>query len=68
MYAFGLEECNERDRALQLVQDSHAVWAIHAHAHILEEYTRVEQGIELLTRTRSSWTESVVASHIHWHL
>lgn len=36
--------------------------------HVIEEARPAEVGVELLTRTRDDWLDSLIGSHINWHL
>ena len=40
-----------------------------SHAgHVIEEARPVQSGVELLTQTRENWLDSLIGSHINWHL
>jgi tetratricopeptide (TPR) repeat protein len=74
MHAFGLEETGrfvEAETAAQRARawDPANLWAVHALAHVCEETSRIEQGIELLESSKPLWgPTSHAASHVHWHL
>lgn len=74
MHAFGLEECNEYERAHAAGRRAfelqpHDAWAIHAVAHVCEMQGRVDDGIDWLEATRPHWaTDNGLAVHNHWHL
>ena len=36
--------------------------------HVIEEARPAGMGVELLTRTRDDWLDSLIGSHINWHL
>jgi tetratricopeptide (TPR) repeat protein len=74
LYAFGLEETGDYDRAhamalrsLELVPSN--VAAMHAVAHVLEMQGRAREGIAWLESTRPAWsTNQGFAIHVAWHL
>jgi tetratricopeptide (TPR) repeat protein len=74
MYAFGLEETGDYDRALamarrslELVPDNAA--AIHVVAHVLEMRGPPEKGIAWLRTTRPIWIDNAgYRVHLAWHL
>jgi len=74
LHAFGLEECNEYDRALEaghaaLARDPGDAWAVHAVAHVYEMQGRTEDGIDWLTRGNTHWQgDNMLAVHNWWHL
>jgi hypothetical protein len=35
---------------------------------VIEEARPVQSGVELLTQTRENWLDSLIGSHINWHL
>ena len=35
---------------------------------MIEETRPVQSGVELLTQTRENWLDSLIGSHINWHL
>jgi hypothetical protein len=43
-------------------------WATHTLSHVIEEARPVQSGVELLTQTRENWLDSLIGSHINWHL
>jgi tetratricopeptide (TPR) repeat protein len=74
MYAFGLEETGDYDRAsalahksLELVPDNAA--AIHVIAHVLEMRGPPEKGIAWLRTTQPIWIDNAgYRVHLAWHL
>ena len=74
MYAFGLEETGDYDRALttaqrslELVPDN--VSAIHVIAHVLEMRGPPEKGIAWLRSTQRIWIDNAgFRVHLAWHL
>lgn len=74
MYAFGLEECNEYDRAEEaghkaLEFNSQDVWAIHAVAHVKEMQGRQQDGIDWYESRERDWAlDNEFATHNWWHL
>jgi tetratricopeptide (TPR) repeat protein len=73
MYAFGLEETGEYERAeraaLQALEiDEGDVWAVHAMAHVLEMQGRLKEGEAFLESSASHWRDSFFAVHNWWHL
>lgn len=74
MYAFGLEECQEYDRAEStarqaLEHDRRDAWAVHAMAHVCEMQGRLDDGIRWLEQRQPDWaTDNLFAVHNWWHL
>ena len=74
MHAFGLEECNEYERAQAVGRRAcelqpHDAWAIHAVAHVCEMQGRAEDGIDWLHTMQPYWAwDNGLAVHNHWHL
>jgi len=74
MHAFGLEECNEYERAEAAGRRAfelqpHDAWAVHAVAHVCEMQGRVDDGIDWLEATQPHWAkDNGLAVHNHWHL
>ncbi|MDM0108555.1 tetratricopeptide repeat protein [Variovorax sp. J22R24] len=74
MHAFGLEECNEYERAQATGRRAfelqpHDAWAIHSVAHVCEMQGRVDDGIDWLEATQPHWAQdNGLAVHNHWHL
>ncbi len=73
MYAFGLEESGELERAdrvgRQAVElDAQDAWAVHAVAHVSEMQGRTTAGRQWLQATAQGWSASTMAFHNHWHL
>ena len=74
MYAFGLEECGQYDKAedagMEAI-DVHPddVWAIHAVGHTLEMRGLVDRGIPFLRSRIDDWgTGNLFVVHNWWHL
>jgi tetratricopeptide (TPR) repeat protein len=73
-HAFGLEECNEFDRAEErgrraLELNPRDPWAIHAVAHVMEMQGRHADGIDWLNSRRKDWSlDNAFAIHNWWHL
>jgi hypothetical protein len=72
MYAFGLEECNEFDRAEAVgreavEKDPQDAWATHAVAHVLEMQGRAAEGEAWLAETATHWRSGGLACHNWWH-
>lgn len=72
MYAFGLEECNEFERAEAVGReavetDPRDAWATHAVAHVLEMQGRAAQGEAWLADTSTHWRSGGLACHNWWH-
>ena len=74
MYAFGLEECNEYEKAEQFgrraVESNPAdVWGIHAVAHVMEMQGRQDEGINWYESRLEAWSVgNGFAVHNWWHL
>jgi len=74
MYAFGLEENGEYERAESIGRRAVAMnprdpWAIHAVAHVMEMQGRTAEGIAWLTDRVDDWAEdNAFAYHNWWHL
>lgn len=74
MYAFGLEENGEYERAESIGRRAVAMnprdpWAIHAVAHVMEMQGRTAEGIAWLTERVDDWAEdNAFAYHNWWHL
>jgi tetratricopeptide (TPR) repeat protein len=74
MYAFGLEEMGDYEKALRvgrqaIDRDAHDRWAIHAVAHVFEMLNLVDEGERWLTARAGDWSaDSVLAVHTWWHL
>ncbi len=74
MYAFGLEECHEFERAeaagrLALACNPRDPWAVHAVAHCFEMQGELGQGIAWLQSRERDWApDSFFAVHNYWHL
>jgi hypothetical protein len=73
MYAFGLEETGDYDRALDVGRRAvdrcaKDAWAIHAIAHVFEMTNRVDDGERWLLSDGVGWADGNLAVHIWWHL
>ena len=74
LYAFGLEETGDLERAEAfgreaLARESRDAWATHALAHVMETANRHEEGLAFLKATRADWTHAhFMAHHNGWHL
>jgi tetratricopeptide (TPR) repeat protein len=73
MLAFGLEECHQHDRALELgleavERNPKDVWALHAVGHTFEETGRFDDGMRYYDARTSDWTtENYFLIHNWWH-
>jgi tetratricopeptide (TPR) repeat protein len=73
MYAFGLEENGQYDRAEKIARQALAVdarhpGAIHVIAHVMEMQGRAREGLAFLAETESAWREGTGFSvHLAWH-
>ncbi|KHN84825.1 Tetratricopeptide repeat protein 38 [Toxocara canis] len=73
MYAFGLEECEEYEKAekealkgLELRRED--AWATHALVHCMEMNGRVDEGIKFMETTVQDWSPCfMLACHNYWH-
>jgi len=74
MYAFGLEEFGEYDKAEALGREAVAInprdgWGQHAVAHVLEMQGRTEEGINWMKHNSAAWSaDSFFQVHNWWHL
>lgn len=74
MYAFGLEECGEYQRAEQLGRKAvdlnpREAWAQHAVAHVMEMQNRSVEGIAWMRGNAEHWSkDSFFQVHNWWHL
>ena len=73
MYAFGLEEAGEYERAEEYGRAAVALnkqdgWAVHAVAHVMEMQGRAKEGADFLAAGAGDWApNSVFAYHLWWH-
>jgi tetratricopeptide (TPR) repeat protein len=74
LYAFGLEETGDLERAEDVGREALALeprdaWATHALAHVMESANRREEGVAFLKSTRANWAHAhFMAHHNGWHL
>ncbi|WP_420347970.1 tetratricopeptide repeat protein [Pelagibius sp.] len=74
MYAFGLEECGDYQRAEEMGRraidlNPRDAWAQHAVAHVMEMQGRQEDGIAWMRGRERDWTaDNFFAIHNWWHL
>ena len=73
MYAFGLEETGQYDRAEHaarraLALDPGLPAAIHVISHVMEMQGRTREGLAFLAATEPAWAEGTGFSvHLAWH-
>ena len=73
MYAFGLEENGEYDRAERIARRALAIdpghpAAIHVISHVMEMQGRTREGLAFLAATEPAWGEGTGFSvHLAWH-
>ncbi len=73
MLAFGLEECHQHDRALELgleavERNPKDVWALHAVGHTFEETGRFDDGMGYYDARADDWTtDNYFLIHNWWH-
>jgi tetratricopeptide (TPR) repeat protein len=73
MYAFGLEESGDYERAEETGREALSLnpqdgWAAHAIAHVMEMQGRASDGVNFVNQTSGGWApNSVFAYHIFWH-
>jgi tetratricopeptide (TPR) repeat protein len=74
LYAFGLEETGDLDRAEDfgrqaLAANPRDAWATHALAHVMETANRQDEGVAFLKSTHADWAGAhFMAGHNGWHL
>jgi tetratricopeptide (TPR) repeat protein len=74
LYAFGLEETGDIERAEDFGREALALnprdaWATHALAHVMETANRLDEGVAFLKSTRADWADAhFMAGHNGWHL
>jgi tetratricopeptide (TPR) repeat protein len=71
-HAFGLEECNQYDAALDAANRALEIeptdaWAIHAGLHCMEMQGQISEGMQWLESKMPQWTNNGFAFHNHWH-
>ncbi len=73
MYAFGLEESGQYDKAERygraaVERNPQDAWSVHSIAHVLEMTERHEEGIEWVAGLESDWsTVNNFRFHLYWH-
>ncbi len=73
MYAFGLEECGDYERAERVGRravalNGNELWAIHAVAHTLEMQGRLRDGAAWLDYPQDAWHDrNPFKGHLWWH-
>ena len=73
MYAFGLEEAGDYDRAevqgrRAVAMNSNDLWAIHAVAHVMEMQGRLNEGLDWLSQPLELWADrNAFKEHLWWH-
>lgn len=73
MYAFGLEESGEYQKAEERGREAVALnkqdgWAVHAVTHVMEMQGRANEGAEFLAAGANGWApNSMFAYHLWWH-
>jgi tetratricopeptide (TPR) repeat protein len=74
MQAFGLEECNQFERAEESALKALSIeprdgWSVHAMAHVLEMQNRYEDGQQFMRSRVEDWApDNGFAFHNWWHL
>jgi tetratricopeptide (TPR) repeat protein len=74
MQAFGLEECNQFERAEETAHRALAIeardgWSVHALAHVLEMQNRYPEGQQFMRSRVDDWApDNGFAFHNWWHL
>jgi tetratricopeptide (TPR) repeat protein len=74
MQAFGLEECNQFDKAEDVARraldiEARDGWSVHALTHVLEMQNRYQEGQDFLQSTSQNWApDNGFAFHNWWHL
>ena len=73
MYAFGLEESGEYEKAENygrraVEHNSEDAWSVHSVAHVLEMTERHEEGIRWVSGLESGWSSvNNFRFHLYWH-
>ena len=73
MYAFGLEEAGEYQKAEERGREAVALnrqdgWAVHAVTHVMEMQGRANEGVDFLAAGADGWApNSMFAYHLWWH-
>jgi len=73
MFAFGLEESGDYERAERtgrraVEREPRDAWAIHAVAHVMEMTGRSDAGLQWLESRAADWSENcALAVHTWWH-
>jgi tetratricopeptide (TPR) repeat protein len=73
MYAFGLEEMGNYEKALEVGRRAverfeKDAWAAHAVAHVFEMTNRLDEGEQWLLSRADDWVNSNLAVHLWWHV
>ncbi|CAJ0608307.1 unnamed protein product [Cylicocyclus nassatus] len=73
MWAFGLEECEQYDKAEKealkaLNLNRYDCWATHARAHCMLMQGRIDEGLNFMESTVDEWRPGwIIATHNYWH-
>ncbi|QBY02692.1 tetratricopeptide repeat protein [Rhodophyticola sp. CCM32] len=73
MYAFGLEESGEYEKAekfgrMAVERNPRDAWSVHSVAHVLEMTERHQEGIEWVHGLENDWsTVNNFRFHLYWH-
>jgi len=73
MFAFGLEECGDYQRAEEcgrkaVAMNKEDLWALHSIAHVLEMQGRFDDGLTLLDQPFGIWQDrNPFKDHVWWH-
>ncbi len=73
MFAFGLEECGDYQRAEEtgrkaIAMNKEDLWALHSVAHVLEMQGRFDDGLQLLDQPFGVWEDrNPFKDHVWWH-
>ncbi|MGF1527145.1 MAG: tetratricopeptide repeat protein [Candidatus Competibacterales bacterium] len=73
MYAFGLEEAGELERAeamgrLAVAHNAEDLWSVHAVAHVLESDNRLAEGVAWLAYDGADLADrGTLKGHLWWH-
>jgi len=73
MFAFGLEECGDYQRAEEcgrkaVAMNKEDLWALHSVAHVMEMQGRFDDGLRLLDQPFGVWQDrNPFKDHVWWH-